>query len=79
MARSVVQRVLVRSMTAHIPHTRPNVYMVKVDIKKSFDSINQEKLLDILKSLLNEVCVKLLTVVAFQLNGWHVYSRRTFF
>ncbi|KAF9962271.1 hypothetical protein BGZ72_008406 [Mortierella alpina] len=33
---------------------RPNVYMVKVDIKKSFDSINQEKLLDILKSTLKE-------------------------
>ncbi|KAF9965712.1 hypothetical protein BGZ70_004262 [Mortierella alpina] len=33
---------------------RPKVYMVKVDIKKSFDSINQEKLLEILKSTLKE-------------------------
>ncbi|CAO3564166.1 unnamed protein product [Mortierella alpina] len=33
---------------------QPIVYMVKVDIKKSFDSINQEKLLEILKSILKE-------------------------
>ncbi|KAF9943040.1 hypothetical protein BGZ67_007685 [Mortierella alpina] len=33
---------------------RPTVYMVKVDIKKSFDSINQEKLLGILKNILKE-------------------------
>ncbi|KAG0212584.1 hypothetical protein BGX28_006020 [Mortierella sp. GBA30] len=32
----------------------PKLYMVKVDIKKSFDSINQEKLLSIIESTLRE-------------------------
>ena len=31
------------------------LYMAKVDIRKAFDTINQQKLLDILRHVLNEV------------------------
>ena len=38
---------------------RPKLYFVKVDVKACFDSIEQEKLLSILKDIISEVCAQI--------------------
>lgn len=37
--------------------TKPKLYVVKADICKSFDSINQQQLLHVLSKIIQEVCM----------------------
>ena len=44
---------------------RPKLYFVKVDVQACFDTIEQTKLLGILRDLLSEVCMHVSAPVLF--------------